>query len=670
MRRAYALAVTLIITTACGDESGPTWECVLAEGADAPDSSHQIGCDADFSTLSSEPPTASIPGARSIKTIVDRLDDSTLYFINSRKYPVHYDFASALLSGNGLPIVPPLGQFNQTEYYSPDRRFLLGALTYYAGPDRWVYEIAPYDTATPEMIAAAYGAIADNVFVGDVLYFHPTSEAIETAAAALPASVRVITTDQLFADIDYQPLNLGTSMGRLAFARAEDVEDAYVSFRDIVVLDAVPNDISVTAGIVTEAFQTPLSHINVLSQNRGTPNMSLRGAFSDPTLRALDGKWVELTVGPFEFSVREVTQAEADAWWDAHRPPPLGVPDLDLSVTSLTDIRDLLLPDKSLRESLDAAIPAFGGKASHYAGLLDLGAVVNAPEAFGIPVYFYRKFMTDNGFDTQIDEMLADPTFRSDPAVRDQRLEALRDAMKAAPLDPAFEQMVLDKLAADYPGVRMRFRSSTNAEDLDGFTGAGLYTSKTGDPNDPEAPVADAIRKVWASVWKFRAFEEREFRGIDHTAVGMALLVHRSFPDEEINGVALTANIFDRRCAEPGFYINAQAGEASVVKPEPGVTTDQLVYHYAFPGHVVVWLSHSNLIPQGQSSVMTRAQTRKLGDALAAIHAYYFDTYGAGSQACERFYGMDVEFKFDGEPGEEPVLFVKQARPHPGWGLQ
>jgi hypothetical protein len=41
----------------------------------------------------------------------------------------------------------------------------------------------------------------------------------------------------------------------------------------------------------------------------------------------------------------------------------------------------------------------------------------------------------------------------------------------------------------------MRFRSSTNAEDLDGFTGAGLYTSKSGDPNDPNS-VLDAVRNV------------------------------------------------------------------------------------------------------------------------------------------------------------------------------
>ena len=51
-------------------------------------------------------------------------------------------------------------------------------------------------------------------------------------------------------------------------------------------LDEAPNDISVVQGIITEEFQTPLSHVNVLSQNRKTPNMGLRNAMSTPSARA------------------------------------------------------------------------------------------------------------------------------------------------------------------------------------------------------------------------------------------------------------------------------------------------------------------------------------------------------------------------------------------------
>ena len=188
-----------------------------------------------------------------------------------------------------------LAQFNTTEYFSPSRRFILGALTHYEQPDKWVYEISPYDTADVDMIATAYDAIAKNTFIGDKLYFHPTSETVATLVPTLPPRVKVITTAQLFEGITYQPLNAADSYGQVHFYRAGDLSNgrAYLPFRDIAVLDTVPNDITVAMGIITDAFQTPLSHVNVLSKNRGTPNMALTGAFDDPDVACARGQ-----VGP------------------------------------------------------------------------------------------------------------------------------------------------------------------------------------------------------------------------------------------------------------------------------------------------------------------------------------------------------------------------------------
>ncbi|MCA9494368.1 MAG: hypothetical protein KC621_30790, partial [Myxococcales bacterium] len=324
--------------SATGDTGGTTdpWDCVIPSGEE-PDYSHQIGCDADFAALASEPLDASISGARSVKTLLDRADGNNLWFANSRKYPIHWDFAFANLSvANGLPPVAELSGFNQTEYYSPDRRFVLGAVTYYEGPAVWVYEIAPYDTADAEMVELAFDTIRDNSFFGKQMYFHPTSQAVDAVAATLPEDIPLITTDELFAGIDYQPYNLGTTTGLLSFRTAEEVDGTYTPYRELVVLDAVPNDISIVAGIVTAEFQTPLAHINVLSVNRGTPNMGLRDAFDDPELRALEGKWVELTVTPFDYDIHEITAQEAEDWWQANKPDPLTVPTIDGSVMALT----------------------------------------------------------------------------------------------------------------------------------------------------------------------------------------------------------------------------------------------------------------------------------------------------------------------------------------------
>ncbi|MCB9765165.1 MAG: hypothetical protein H6739_35655 [Alphaproteobacteria bacterium] len=650
------LLVVGLLATGCKDRDAPVeWDCVLAADSD-PDFSQQIGCRGDFDQLASLPLDASIPGARSAKTVMDRVDDGALYFTNSSRYPIHYDFASAHLSGNGLPIVADLGSFNATEYYAPDRRFLLGAVTWYEEPGVFVYELAPYDTSDADMITTAYRAIAENTYFGEELYFHPTSQSIEGLVPQLPSDVRIITTDELFAGITYQPLNLGTSMGQLRFYRAQEVED-FVNYREIVVLDEIPNDISIVAGTITAEFQTPLAHINVLAQNRGTPNMALKGAWEDERLRALEGAWVELTVEGLGWSIREVTEAEADAWWAQSRPDPLDVIPMDLTVTGIWDCADIIDPELPLGDAISARVPAFGGKATNMAAMTHIGPEVPMPGCFATPVYYYNQHMETHGLWDRYHELTQDPEW-GDARARADLLEQLQEEIVAAPLDPALLALIMDKIDADFGRAKMRFRSSTNAEDLGNFTGAGLYTSKSGEWDADGEDITDAIKDVWASVWNPRAWEEREYWGIAHTDVGMAMLSNPAYDLEWANGVAVTGNVFDTSGLEPAFYINVQRGEASVVLPEDGDTTDQIVYYYSLPGQPVVYINHSNRVPDGET-VLTNAQLYELGTALDAIHRYFYEAYGTGGG----WYAMDTEFKFT----RDRELSMKQARPYPGW---
>src|SRR5450432_2374540 len=159
------------------------------------------------------------------------------------------------------------------------------------------------------MIERLFDQVKGAVFFKNELSFHPTSEDVEARAQELPASIKVKTTDEIFAGTAYQPLNLGTTTGTLRFIDAAALDSAYVGFRDVVVLDRVTNDISVVAGMITEELQTPLSHVNALAQNRGTPNMGLRQATTDAQLRAREGKWVTRTVGASAYSITEIGRA-------------------------------------------------------------------------------------------------------------------------------------------------------------------------------------------------------------------------------------------------------------------------------------------------------------------------------------------------------------------------
>ena len=652
-------------------ELAVSWECTVAAGSD-PDFAAELGCRDDYDALASEPADASIPGATSVKTIIDRLDDDALYFQNSKRYCIHWDFASTHLSGNGLPIVPAMSSFNETEYYSPDRRFLLGAVSYYSGPDRYVYEISPYDTADADMITAAFRLIRDHAWMGEDLAFHPTSVAVEAVAEALPDDVPILSTDEIYAGVDYQPLNPGSTTGILRFYGRDDVDGTYTPFREVVVLDAVPNDISIVAGIITSEFQTPLAHINVLSVNRGTPNMALRGASDNATLRALEGKWVELTVDAFDWTIAEISESEADAWWNANKPSPLTVQPMNLAVTDLRDTIDMLdLDALPLADAISAAIPAFGAKATNYGALDDaqaLGFAIPVQPGFGIPMFYYNQFMTDNGLWDSMDVLMAGEEW-GDPAFRSEALEAFKDEVRAAPMRPDVVQMIVDKAAETFPGESARFRSSTNSEDLGAFTGAGLYNSETGDPTiagDADDSIEWAVKKVWSEVWNPRAYEEREYYSMNHLDVGMALLVHANFPDEESNGVAVTNNPFDSTGLEPGFYVNAQEGGEDVVTPEDGVVADAYLQYFYSPGQPIVYIQHSSLVPEGET-VLTNAESYELGVALDAVHNFFREAYGNDGS----WYALEVDWKFDDKysPGE-PALWLKQARPYPGWNSE
>ncbi|HKO91390.1 MAG TPA: PEP/pyruvate-binding domain-containing protein, partial [Polyangiaceae bacterium] len=382
-----------------------------------------------------------------------------------------------------------------------------------------------------------------------------------------------------------------------------------------------------------------------------------------------EGQWVRLRVDASRYTLEPAAQEEADAWWEDHRPKQVQVPGIDESITELYDV-GRIVPDAVASTELLAAIKqgtrAFGGKAANYSVLSRVPGIT-VPQAFAVPVYYYKQFMREHGLDERVRGWLSDAAFVDDPEERERRLTGLRAEMQTLPLNADFERLLTDKLTSEYAGVRMRFRSSTNAEDLDGFTGAGLYTSKSGDLGDAESPVADAVREVWASVWFFRAFEERSYRSIDHEAVAMALLVHRSFPDEAANGVALTNNPFDPEGRDPAFYVNVQVKGVSVVQPEPGITSEEFLYYYELENQPVSYLGQSNLVREG-ARVLDLGQVQELGRALSAIQAFFAPAYAlrsgaAGATAGGTWWAMDVEFKFDADENGVPGLFVKQARP-------
>ena len=106
-----------------------------------------------------------------------------------------------------------------------------------------------------------------------------------------------------------------------------------------------------------------------------------------------------------------------------------------------------------------------------------------------------------------------------------------------------------------------------------------------------------------------------------------------------------------------------QEGETSVVRPPSGTTSDAFLLYYDRPDQPITFVSHSSEIPSGET-VLTSAQALELGGALARIRDAFAQAYAPRSSGDGSWWAMDVEFKFDGDDGEAPRLYIKQARPY------
>jgi hypothetical protein len=360
-------------------------------------------------------------------------------------------------------------------------------------------------------------------------------------------------------------------------------------------------------------------------------------------------------VKPGSFSVRRAAAEEADAFFESRRPTgPRVVPRLDTSVRGIQP-----LADKSL-----ADLPSIGAKAAQLAelarvnGALCGGAVPTPKTPFAIPVVHSLEHFEASGAMAKLLEHEAEPSFRSDPAVRAAALAEVQQLIIDTPVDAELLAEVKAAIDERFGDIRVRMRSSSNTEDLPTFNGAGLYTSLSVALGDPERMVDDGMRTVWASLFSLRAYDEREVAHIDQSAVAMGILVHPAFLSERANSVAISRNLLDPTRSDM-HYFNVQRGEASVANPAPGVSTEQLTRRlFPFPGSPEIeYQSRSTFSPD--APVMSLEEVRFASCYLRMIHAHFRAKLDPMRE--NRWFAVDIELKLI---GEERDLLIKQARPY------
>ncbi|WP_231864278.1 PEP/pyruvate-binding domain-containing protein [Sorangium cellulosum] len=626
---------------------------------------HRLETAADFAELA-EGGTA--VGELGVKFVVDMAANDTVHLLSTRKWALHYTFVREQIRKEPhLDRCDPAqaaefnvgwGVFSQTEYFrSEGRRYLLGTLVEHTNGAKTV-EFSPGDQIVGEQMRRAFFAAMKAVPDPEAWAIRPTEGRQILELRAIEGTAPIVGPNAPYKGLTYQSLNPAEGFGTLTFVPARDLETAELGPNVIVVTDDVPNETAFMGGLITEAFQTPLAHVNVLARGRGTPNMALRGARDDARLKALFGKLVRLEVRASDFDIREATAQEADAYWEKRKPTGARLsPALDRSVRGIVP--------------LDAAGYAMGdsigSKAAGMAELyrvsgvgqycpLDLLPLYVPPAAFAIPFSHYMDHFEASGAAELLAELEQDPEFRADPHAHAEGLAEVRARMLAHPVDPAILSEVTGAIEQRFGGDRVRLRSSSNTEDLATFNGAGLHTSTSGDLDAESSSIEDALRTVWASLWNTRAYDEREFGHVEQARAAMAVLVHQAWQSERAQGVAISRNALDAT-RDSQYYINAQIGEASVTNPAPGVTSDEIVY--TPPPRTIKAEYHTRSSLSRGRDVLSFPEVQRLGCVLESVHAHYRPLVDPKGE--NRLYAMQIEWKLI---GPERRLLVKQARPY------
>ncbi|MBN2714825.1 MAG: lamin tail domain-containing protein [Deltaproteobacteria bacterium] len=620
-------------------------------------------------------------GIGSVKFVMDLDVPGAVHLLSSGFWDLHYTFVRELVEGNDhLDRCDPEDTtlFNQgwydfsvENYYSEDRRFILGTLSHHGGADLRCVEYTFGDAISPaQMVQGFFGATAHTMNPA-AWYLRPQDASQVSKALLVEGQAPMVGTDAPFAGVTYQPLTEAVGYGILTWIDTNNLATAQLGPQTIVVTSDVPNDIPLVGGLITQAFQTPLAHVNLLSQARGTPNMALRDASSHEDITAHLGELVRLKVDATHFEITPADPLEAQAFWDALLPDgPKIEAQRDGSITGLVN-----LDGRVGFEDLGA----IGAKAAQLSELFRITATharcqntltaALPPQAFAIPVAYYLAHFENCGASALWEQYQALDEFQTDRSVRIEAVTAVREAIAKAAVDPALLSLVEAAVAERFGSEPVRFRSSSNTEDLSAFNGAGLYTSASGQLGSTEESIDRAILTVWASLWNQRAYDERELANIDHNTVAMGIMVHQAYLSEEANGVAVSRDITEPNRGDR-YYVNVQAGEATVTNPAPGVTSEEFIYQW--PSRMPTLRERStsslsdgyvlNRVPVSESMTPlygeVEGEIRDLMCALWSIHDHFETVLNPDGE--NPWFAMEVEFKL---VHETRALAIKQARP-------
>jgi len=578
------------------------------------------------------------------KFVIDIRTDK-IYFVDSNVFTLHSDFVLDFLQK--IPrTASNIKQYNRN-YSRKKPQFILGYLTHYPNSNEWVFSFWEGDTIDAPTIGLVAKKLSKTFTIAS-LKFRPDSSYQENIAKHLKKSeVPVIKNSQIYQAMSYQAFNTGDAIGVLNIVPSQHLENMQFAPQDIVILQQSYPDISPVAGIITTQFSTPLSHVNLRATAWNIPNASLKSAAED--YAGLNKKWVKLKVTEQNLSLRLATQTEIQTEQKKQqKSKQVNLPQADLQSAELALLNQIDLEGMS----------RYGAKTVHLGAMLQAGLPV--PNGFGVPFYYYQQHMQKHGLDQALATLLIDRRFATDLLWRKQQLLNLQRKIQQAPMDVQSFSLIKKRWKDALKGAPIFVRSSTNAEDLSGFSGAGLYDTVPNVRDD--ASLEAAVKQVWASLWNERAVKERAFFGISQNQVYAAVLIQIGV-NANASGVLLTTDIWGYQPRT--FTINAKWGLGMRVV-EGQKISEQILYDTANYGTRVISRSDETTmlvfdtkggikeknVPASEA-IINEQRAKKLGQLAQQVEAVF-----------PRYPILDIEWVLEKTNLGQDKLWLVQARPY------
>ncbi|MEU1116850.1 MULTISPECIES: PEP/pyruvate-binding domain-containing protein [unclassified Streptomyces] len=558
-----------------------------------------------------------------LKVVVDRAEN-TWHLLDTAAHPFHVNYIATHVLGMDLAqLDADLDAFNASVYMDPGRRFLLGVLSLHTeheaeGRERTflVLETTEADTMHGELLAFFYDFVRERVDGRLPLLLKPANHGQEEELAAI-SELRVprILSHELFGSRTRTPLNPGEATGRLRFFRTDEEyarAEAGLGWADIVAMPCLPDDVPRVAGFLNTAPITPLSHTNVLASGWGIPNAIVCDLEQLVERDGLDGAWIRYRVREDEISLERLEaepELRAPAWHQQRirlEPPLLAdVPVLSLhrlrsadrdrygtkaaNLGELHHVLDSRTADliafygrpRPPREDLYGHLAARFGLPAPSAGELRstaadfVAATVGAPDGVALPFALQQHFLASSPALQQGIGKLKMALELDATDVLDSLCLQLQQLIRQTPVPESVVRRICQAFPAPVASRgRLVVRSSSNAEDLPGFSAAGVYDSVTTVHGTGE--LLDAVRQVWASMLSPRSVRLRHQVGISLDDTYMGVIIQEYVP-ASLGGVLVTCNP-TRREDFRNVYLNCSPGSPEQVV-EGSVLPQQYLYN-------------------------------------------------------------------------------------------